>query len=446
VNRTTKLFFVLSLLALFVLTLTRPASAFDGRSGENIVIKSNEVIDDDLYVTAGLFILDGTVNGDLIAMGQTIIINGDVDGDVLTAAQTVVVNGRVTGAVRMAGSVLLLDEQASVGGDVIAAGYSLESRQGSGIGQDLLFAGRQLLLAGDVTRHAHVSTNAFELRGAVGGSVGAGVGEADGGYAGPPPTLFMPPSSVPIPTVDPGLTIAQSARVAGDLQYTQSRELSFPAGVVAGEVTRREAGSNTAAAAQETTGQRILTWGLNALRASITLILIGLFLLWLFPWFMQGWSRKLQSAVLPSLGWGVATYVIFFLVLLLIIALIVLGGLLFGVLTLGGVAGTIVSVGMLSVLTLILGFVLVTSFVAKIVFGQALGRWLLACANSPLTEHRFWPMVIGVVLMVAVIALFRFPLIPGFLGGLLNFVVILFGLGALWLWGRERIARRPAAA
>jgi cytoskeletal protein CcmA (bactofilin family) len=444
VNRTTKLFFVLSLLALFVLTLTRPASAFDGRSGENIVIKSNEVIDDDLYVTAGLFILDGTVNGDLIAMGQTIIINGEVDGDVLTAAQTVVVNGRVTGAVRMAGSVLLLDEQASVGGDVIAAGYSLESRQGSGIGQDLLFAGRQLLLAGDVTRHAHVSTNAFELRGAVGGSVGAGVGEADGGYAGPPPTLFMPPSSVPIPTVDPGLTIAQSARVAGDLQYTQSRELSFPAGVVAGEVTRREAGSNTAAAAQETTGQRILTWGLNALRASITLILIGLFLLWLFPWFMQGWSRKLQSAVLPSLGWGVATYVIFFLVLLLIIALIVLGGLLFGVLTLGGVAGTIVSVGMLSVLTLILGFVLATSFVAKIVFGQALGRWLLARANSPLAEHRFWPMVIGVVLMVAVIALFRFPLIPGFLGGLLNFVVILFGLGALWLWGRERLARRPA--
>jgi hypothetical protein len=48
--------------------------------------------------------------------------------------------------------------------------------------------------------------------------------------------------------------------------------------------------------------------------------------------------------------------------------------------------------------------------------------------------------------VVAVIALFQFPLIPGFLGGLLNFVVILLGLGAFWLWGRERIARRPAAS
>jgi len=245
--------------------------------------------------------------------------------------------------------------------------------------------------------------------------------------------------------VNPGLTIAQSAKVEGNLKYKQARELAFPAGAVAGKVTRAQPATNATAAAQETTGQRILTWGLNTLRASITLILIGLFLLWLFPNFMQGWSRKLQAAIWPSLGWGVAAYIIFFLALLLIAVLIVLGGLLFGVLTLGGVAGTIISVGVLSFLALILGFVLVTSFVAKVVFSQALGRWLLARVNSPLVEHRFWPMVIGVVVTVVVIALFRFPLIPGFLGTFLNFVVILFGLGALWLWGRERLARRPAA-
>jgi hypothetical protein len=175
------------------------------------------------------------------------------------------------------------------------------------------------------------------------------------------------------------------------------------------------------------------------------LILIGLLLLWLFPFFMQGWSRKLGSALLPSLGWGAATYVIFFLVLLLTIALIILGGLLFGVLTLGGLAGTIISVGILSALALSLGFILVTAFVAKIVFGQALGRWLLTRANSPLAEHRFWPMITGVVLTVLVIALFQFPLIPGFLGSLLNLAIVLFGLGSLWLWGRERITRRPTA-
>lgn len=444
--RTNKLFSVLSLLALLLLTLTMPASAFDGRSGENIVIDSGEIINDDLYVTAATFVLDGTVNGDVVAAGQTLTINGTVDGDVMAAGQTVLIRGTVTGAVRMAGSVLLVDEQADIGGDVIAAGYSLESREGSSIGQDLVFAGGQLLLAGDVARNVHAGTGAFELRGRVGGNVNADVGEADAGYAGPPPTLFMPPSSIPIPSVAAGLTVAQSAKIEGDLAYTQSNEVALPAGVVTGEVTRDQPVTGTSTAQQESTGERILNWGIDMLRTSITLILIGLFLVWLFPLFIQNLSLKLQSAPFPSLGWGVAAYVIFFLALLLIIVVIVVGALLFGVLTLGGVAGTIVSVGLLAVLALILGFVLVTAFVAKIVFGQALGRWLLTRANSPLAQHRFWPMVIGVIITVAVIALLSFPLIPGFLGTLLNFVVLLLGLGAFWLWGRERFTRRPIAA
>ena len=121
----------------------------------------------------------------------------------------------------------------------------------------------------------------------------------------------------------------------------------------------------------------------------------------------------------------------------------VLGVLLFGVLTLGGLAGTLVGLGILAIFALILGFILITSFVAKIVFGQALGKWVLARLNSPLAAHRLWPMVIGVIITVAVIALLSFPLIPGFLGWLLNFAVVLCGLGALWLWARERMARRP---
>lgn len=445
-NRASKAFFVFSLLALFLLTLTTPASAFDGRSGENVVIQSDEVIDDDLYVTAGTFVLDGTVNGDLLALGRTITINGTVEGDVMAAGQTILVNGTVTGAIRMAGSILLVDEHASIGGDIIATGYSLEIREGSGIGQDLVFAGSQILLAGDVARNVQAATGAFELRGAVGGDVDAEVGEADAGYAGPPPSLFMPPSSISAPAVDPGLTISQSAQIVGNLEYRQSRELTVPAGVVAGEVTRIQPATNTTATDQATTGDRILTWGLNVLRSSITLVLTGLFLLWLFPLLVQGSSLKLQSSIGPSLGWGIAAYAGFFLLLLLTILATITGGLLFGVLTLGGLAGTIVSVGILSVFALILGFVLVTSFVAKIVFGQALGRWLLVRANSRLAEHRFWPMVIGVVITVAVMALFGFPPIPGFLGGLLNFAVILLGLGALWLWGRERLARRPAVS
>jgi hypothetical protein len=92
-------------------------------------------------------------------------------------------------------------------------------------------------------------------------------------------------------------------------------------------------------------------------------------------------------------------------------------------------------------------FVLATAFVAKIVFGMTIGGWLLAQARSPLAEHRYWPMIIGVVTTVVVIAVLSFPLIPGFLGGLLNFLVILMGLGTMWLWLRPRLQRKtPVAA
>jgi cytoskeletal protein CcmA (bactofilin family) len=437
-----KLLSVFALVALLALVLASPAQAFDGRSGDKIVIASDEVVNDDLYVTAQEFTLDGTVNGDVIAVGQIMTINGTVEGDVMAAGQAIVVNGTVTGAIRMAGSVLLLGETANVGGDIIGAGYSLEVKEGSVIGQDIVFAGGQVLLAGDVSRNMQVATGSFELRGSVGGNVKAEIGESNAGYAGPPPDLFMPQSPVPVPTVKPGLTIDSSAKIGGDLEYTQTNDLTFPAGVIAGKVTRKEPAVNTTTTRQETTSEKIQKWAVNVLRTSITLVLIGLFLLWLFPSFVQGLSAKLQRAFLPSLGWGIVAYAGFFFMLLLTIVVMVLGGLLFGVLTLGGLAGTIVWLGILALFALIFGFVLLTSFIAKIVFGQALGKWILARLNSPLAAHRIWPMVIGVIITVAVIALLSFPLIPGFLGWLLNFAVVLCGLGALWLWGRERMTAR----
>lgn len=441
-NKVHKPLVILVLAALVSLAFASSVRAFDGRDGDKVVIAADEEINDDLYVGASEFILDGTVNGDVIAIGQTSTINGTIEGDLMAAGQTVIVNGTVTGAVRMAGQALVVGENASIGGDIIGAGYSLEVKKGSEIGQDIVFGGAQLLLAGDVSRNVNVGTGAFELRGTVGGNVEADVSEAD--QAGPPPNLFMPQLPVAMPTVKPGLTFGSSAKIEGDLEYTQSREIKVPAGVVAGDIQRNEpAVDATTAPRQETTGEKVSKWGINLLRSMITLILIGLFLFWLFPFFMQAWSGKLQSALWPSLGWGFVTYALFFFVLLVMIAVMIAGGLFFGVLTLGGLAGTIVWLGILSIFALILGFVLVTSFVAKIVFGQALGRWILARSNSSLATHRFWPMIVGVAITAAVIALFSFPLIPGFLGLLMNIIVTTLGLGALWLWGREHTVVQP---
>ncbi len=155
---------------------------------------------------------------------------------------------------------------------------------------------------------------------------------------------------------------------------------------MSGKVLRTEPRTNVSAPRQETAAQKITRWGLNFIRNSVTLILIGLLLLWLFPIFMRGLSDQLQTKPLPSLGWGAVAWAAFFFALLLIVVVTAIAGLLFGVLSLGQLTGTVIGLGFLTVLGLIVGFVLVTTFVAKVVFG--LRPWEMDLYTSPFAAGR----------------------------------------------------------
>lgn len=439
-----KLFGTAVVLAALLITVVPTAHAFDGRGGDSVTIAAGEIVNDDLYVGATTFVLDGTVNGDVIAGGQNVTINGSVNGNLITAGQTVVVNGRITGDVMAAGSAVQFGSRASVGGDVIGAGYSLEFQNGAVIGRDAVLAAGQILLAADVSRNVKAGGSALEIAGKVGGDVQAAVGEASAVRSAPPPTMFMPQVTIAVPVVQQGLTIDKNAKILGNLEYTQNNELTFPAGAVTGRVTRLDQPEGSEHATRvPSTGERTGKWALDSLRSLVTLILIGLLLLWLIPNVMRGMAARLEGKPWPSLGWGVVAYAGFFFLLLVVVFVTVLGAVLFGVLTLGGLSATMIWAGLLVLFAMIVAFVLATAFAAKIVFGITLGQWLLRKTQSPLAEHRYWPMVIGVAITVVVIALLSFPLIPGFLGGLLDFVIILAGLGTMWLWLREKVQARP---
>jgi len=449
-NRTTKYLSIFALLALLSLSFATPAGAFDGRSGDVIVIEADEVINDDLYVTAQEFTLNGTVNGDLVAFGQTVIINGTVEGDLAAFAQTVIVNGTVTDDARIAGAALQLGETASIGDDLIAAGASLETKDGTAVEGELAYGGGQALLTGDVTGDVLAGTAALELRGLFGGNVQAFVDANEDTQNSPPMTMFMYNIPISIPSLQPGLTVSDRAKVAGDLEYTSTVDLPIPSGVVTGEIIRTapavSASSGATRDTQPTAAQKVGTWVLGIVRGAITLILFGLLLGWLFPALMQALPEKIRSQFLPSLGWGAIAWAGFFFTLFVIVVTMILGGVVFGLLTLGAISGTIVWSGLVSLFALLVGFVLFTSYVTKVVVGQAIGKSILARTSPALAEHKVWPMIIGVLVIVFVVGLLRFPLLPlGFIAWLVNFVVILLGLGALWLRGRDTL-RKPGIA
>ena len=425
----------LILLAIFLAVPT--ARAFEGRGGDVVVIEAGEVIDDDLYVVAGEFTLDGTVRGDLIVAGGTIEINGTVEGDLIAVGQSIVVNGTVEDDARIAGYGLLVGGE--VTDDLIAAGFSLENGSGSSAGGDLLFVGYQALLAGDVAGDADLAGGAVKIAGSIGGDVSVDVGEAEPG-AGMPPGFPFAPGLPTVPSVPPSLTVDEGASIGGDLNYTANAEAAIPPSVIAGEtaftryVPAVEAGAETAALSP---AARAGMWFVGQLRRLVTLLLVGAAMMWLVP----DWTRKVagivQARPLPSLGWGVVAIAAFGLAMLVLIIGTVLLAVVFGILTLGGLAGRFVVLGGLALGTIGFGFSLAWTYVTKIIISLLLGQ-LIFGLKSTAVEHRWWPMLLGVLIFVLITAI---PV----LGGLVTLVTVLLGLGALWLWGRDwAIGLRPA--
>ena len=442
-SKTIKFLSLFAVLALLALAIATPARAFDSREGDTIIIEKDEVIEDDLYLFAATIVVDGIIKGDLVTFGQTITVNGTVEGDVMAAGQSVVINGEVKDDARIAGAALQLGSTAVIGDDLVAAGASLETQSGSQVGGDLVVGSGQALLAGDVAGDVTAGTAALELRGDFGGNVEAYVEMTADSESMPPMNMYMTQSPITIPTVAGGLTVAESAKIAGNLTYTSNIEISIPSGAVNGKVTRTavqvEPGVTVV---PPTPAQKVGAWALDMLRLATTLILLGLLLGWLFPKFMKALPENVRAKPWASLGWGAVAYAVFFFALLVIVLAMVLGGMLFGFFTLSGLSGTVVWVGIVILFIMLVGFVLATSYLSKIVVGDMLGKWLFQRFSPALAEHKFWPMILGVVVLVFAIGLLRFPLIPiGFFGWLANFAVILCGLGALWLWGRERLAK-----
>jgi cytoskeletal protein CcmA (bactofilin family) len=415
------------------LVAASPVGALETRSGDEVVIGSDQVIEDDVYVTANEVVVDGTIRGDLIAFGGSIAVDGTVEGDLIGAAQAVEIGGTVEDDVRIAGQTLLLDEGAEVEDDLIAAGFSLENVPDSAVGGTLMYAGYQALLQGTVGEDVNAAANGLELGGEVGANVDA---EVDGEDGGPPPFLFAPQAD--LPTVDSGLTLTDSATVGGNLTYESSTEAQIdPQAQIEGEVV----GEERPAEAEED-AYTFADAVFDNLRSFIALLLVGLILIWIAP----NWIRRRAGTVLDrplaSLGWGVLGLVAFLaLGVAILLATLVLAVIL-GLLTLGGLVTLIVVLGLLAEVVLVLAFWVFTNYLAQIVVSFLAGLLLVEAVRPGRGSGRVLSLVIGLILYGILRAV---PV----LGPLVGIAVVLLGLGTLldWIWAklRRRRATPPLA-
>ena len=422
-SRTLKRAGIIMLAILLIATLASPVLAFESRGGADVVIAADEVIEDDLYVMAGTFTLDGTIKGDLIVFGGTITINGTVEEDLWAAGQSIIINGAVEDDARIGGSVIILSPRGNVGDDLVAGAYSLETKNGSIVGGDLVFGGFQAQLAGDVTGDVMVAGNSVAILGSVGGDVDAEVGEAG---AGPPfsPFMFMP-NAPHIPSVPGGLTVAPDASIGGTLRYSAPAQADVPSDVNTEYTPAISPGAEVKEA--PSVGQRILDWVLNLIRSLVSLLIVGLLLIWLLPKYVTRYADALAAKPLASLGWGVAAFFAIPLAILIIAGFTAGLAVIFGVLTIGNLSVTAILLGVFLIFSVILAAYLVAVWGAKIAVSIWLGRLIVQRSSTSLDQSRFWPFLIGLIIVVLLTSI---PI----LGGLINFVILLLGLGALELW------------
>jgi hypothetical protein len=364
----------------------------------------------------------------LFAAGTEVIINGTVGGSLVAAGQTVIVNGQVRGSVYGAGASVVLQPSAAVGRNAYVAGYSLATESGSRVSRDVFFGGYQAILSGAVGEDVTVGAAALEVNGRIDGDVRADVAADDDTMVDP---FSFGQMEVPR-AIEPGLRISPEASIGGELVYTsperQSGSIrSQPEGGTVYQTPVPDRGERTAV----DRGPRgvlwiISQWILGRVRDLLTLLILGLLVIWLLPTLLYEVVEDGRTEPLPALLWGLVVLVVGLLVAGIIAMLILVIGLVLGLITFGGLASAVFGLGFSALGFAFTLFVLLITYGSKLVVAYLVGDWILREASPQTTEKPIWPLLLGVLLYVIVRGI---PI----LGWLVGLVVTLLGLGAMWL-------------
>jgi cytoskeletal protein CcmA (bactofilin family) len=398
---------------------------FDGlmgaefRSDERPTVEADEVIQDDLYIFGDEVTIDGEVKGDVIAFGRLIRVNGLVEGDFIAAGQAIVISGEVTDDVRMAGQILKIDKDAAIGDDVIAAAFSLEIEDASSIGGDLVYGGYQALLAGDIGGKIKGAMANCEISGHIAGDLDLSV---DGDESGAQACTAGSPPPISFPHVPAGLTIRDTAQLDGGLKYESPDEANIAAGAqIAGKIEHER--PDVQAKRPPTLAEK--AW--SVVRQYAALLIVGLCVVLVAPTWTRRMSDNIRTRPLASLGFGVAGIVGFIVLLVVIPVGMIILAVIAGLVKLTSLVPVVIVLGLLGVTMLVAGFWFFAIYLAEIVLGFFAGRWLLGLVNRPLAENRFLSLMVGLVLLALISS------VP-YLGPIVGWLAVLFGLGALVLW------------
>lgn len=370
--------------------LTAKASMF--QSKDSVYVGKDEVISSNFFAAGSSITIDGKVQGDVICAGRSITINGFVDGDVICAGQSITINGEIRGNVRAAGSSVTINGK--VARNAMVAGSEIHLGTNAEIAWDMMFAGAFADLHGTVKRDLE----------------GAGAKLVIGGQVNRNVSLFCDDNHRKNRDDKEGsnITILKSAMINGDFNYTSSFEAEIEDGAtIAGSTTRHDRMMSK----PSNDDGAVAAWVWWRVIVMFAALLIGLILVSWLRRPMQAISERMFKKPYATFGYGLLVLIVTPLVCFILLM-------------------TVIGIP-LALILLALWFIAL--WIAKIITAIVIGQEIMKRRRSTELQKNnlVLSMVVGVVISYIIFSI-------SIIGWALSLIATLFGLGMIWLYGREK--------
>ena len=318
----------------------------------------NSMKKSDVYLTGDDVKVDYIVDGNLFILANTVTISSQIGGDAFICAKTINV-----------------EKEGYIYSNLFAAANEVNI---SGVVYDLYTTANTLNINGYVYRDIRTSSDTLNFSGVIGRNA------------------YVYSKNIEISSNSDGQSsVTNKATIYGDLNYSSSSEASIPEGTVTGSV-------NYSPITTSTKSKSISSYILALGRFIVTVLVIWLLYLWLAPKFLENTGALLSKKLLPVIGSGILTPIIFVIAFVLLLIL--------------GLTSNIAIIGTMLFAVLLM--------ISNSTFVIAINN--LVCKKFNISKNT---TTFGILIITSAV-IWLLELIP-VVGSILNFVIMSIGLGIL---------------
>lgn len=319
---------------------------------------------------------DNFKKGDVYLTGDEVVIDYIIDGNLFVFANKVTINSQIGGDAFVCANSVVVGEQGYIFSNLFVASKDVEIK---GVVYDVYSVSDTITISGYIYRDIKVGCNDLNIFGTVGRNAFVSCSNIS----------FTNSNNQSENTEN---TITSQGMINGNLEYSSEKQIEMPEGAVVGETKYSEiVKSNNLSSYLVELGAFVVT--------TIVIWLLGL---WLAPKFTEKSSNLLTKRILPVIGLGIITPIIFVVVSVVLLFL-----------------GITANISVLAMLLLAL-----LAFISSSIFVIAINN--VICKKMKIEKKS---IVFG-ILIISSIVLWLLELIP-IVGFIISIIATVLGFGII---------------